>query len=77
MRLKLPFKFLSRSRWESIRTALDAWPRLVDHLEALLVEARRDADAAEKLAADLQSAARLLTMPREDGGTLIQAVVKY
>lgn len=28
----LPFVILSRSRWERIRMALDAWPRLVDHL---------------------------------------------
>jgi len=27
--VKLPFKILSRSRWERIRMALDAWPRML------------------------------------------------
>jgi len=29
-----PFKILSRSRWERIRMALDAWPRMLDNLDA-------------------------------------------
>lgn len=29
---KLPFVIVSRPRWERIQMALDAWPRLVDHL---------------------------------------------
>jgi len=32
MRLKLPFVIISRARWERICMALDAWPRLLDHL---------------------------------------------
>lgn len=82
-KLRLP-KLLSRSRWDRIRMTLDAYPRMVEHLEQELRRKTWDCESlTEQLdAAELQmrqdrSAANLLSIEREDGGRLIQAVVRY
>lgn len=89
--MKLPFKIISRSRWDRIRMALDAYPRLVDSLGSQLSSALADAamwkrtseeeyaraERAELSARQSKIDAGLLEVVGESGERLIQRIVRY
>lgn len=76
MKIKLPFKLLSRSRWRRIRMALDAWPKMVSELQERLAEMENRAFRAELEASQTRTDARLLSIRAENGERLIQKITR-